>query len=138
MYKETILEESNIDDSDLKQGYLTHLLLDKYFLEDFVLDNIYNTVNEDENIFQKDKIYLDYTIISPYLLHYFDISLEELKDILPKDDPNIKIDKYNETLKDILTIKETEPKYLDPTSFISFIEDTSEKIAKKHLRPSSR
>lgn len=135
---ERFLEETNISNNDLMQGYLTHLLLDKYFLEEYVLENIYDKIDENDNIFEKDKIYLDYTIISPELLEHFDISLEELKDILPNNNPNINIDKYKETIKEIITNKETKTKYLNPNSFISFIEETSERIVKNHLLPSTR
>ena len=86
----------------------------------------------------KMKIYLDYTIISPILLERFDISLEELKDILPLDNPNVNINKYKETIREIINNEETKTKYLQPESFITFIEETSEKIVKNHLRPSTR
>ena len=132
------LEATKMNNSELMQGYLTHLLLDKYFLEEYVLENIYDKIDENENIFEKDKIYLDYTIISPELMKHFDISLDELIALLPTDNPNINIGKYKETIKEIITNEKTSPKYLQPESFITFIEETSDKIIKNHLRPSSR
>jgi len=129
--KEFILN-NKIPNKDIFLGYLTHLLLDTYFLEEFVPNNIYSKINQNENIFTKDKIYKEYTIISPYLLNKYNINIDEIEKCTSNYKNNIKLEKLLETITDIKECKDniSTLTYLNTKDFCSFIDETSTKIAK--------
>ena len=103
-------------------GILTHLLLDKYYLEDYLIR--YPEVD----VFLEKDIYKDYDIYNDRIVKYFDLDIDYLRSVLSE----IKEKKYQEKLlKNIncLSIKEKgNTKYLKE-DFIDFLEDTSIRIA---------
>jgi hypothetical protein len=125
-------EDMELSES-FKLGYLAHLLLDRYFLERYVLVFMKEKLSE-ENIFLSGNIYEDYTVINYRLLKYFGVSHEFIERL-------IDIDKYkavfdiNETkfrhLCGIVrsTITELDPKYINIDEFVDFIGNISVIIA---------
>ena len=78
--------ESNYLD-DLNIGYLTHLYLDKLFLEEYVPNNIKQS--NALNIFKKDLIYNDYSSINYKLLIDFNVDIVKMNSIFDLIDDKI-------------------------------------------------
>lgn len=114
---------------NLYLGYLTHLLLDKYFLEDY----IYNQVNGEE-VFLNRIMYKEYDIINYELLNRFDIDVDYLNKILINYQVPINEKKYNSNIQ-CLNLKELNGnlKYLSVDSFSKFLIEASNNIV-KYLR----
>lgn len=110
--------------NNLALGYLSHLLLDRYFLEDY----IYDVVNGEE-IFLNGKIYEEYDIINYKLLKKFDIDVKCLNEILKNFDVSIDNKKYEENIKSLNNgYCDKKLKYLNLEKFSEFLIDTSNKI----------
>lgn len=112
----------------LKLGFLTHLMLDKLFLDDFVIESIYSKIDKSTNIFEPDKIYTDYTNISNLLLNHYGLNLDDI-DTIMLNSSNIDIKKYKSNTEVIRMCNSGYLKYLDPVSFISFLDSSSDKIS---------
>ena len=68
----------NLDFSkDLNIGYLTHLLLDKHYLSDYLGSLYPNT-----NIFLDGTIYKDYDYLNFLLVDRFELNIDKLENIL--------------------------------------------------------
>lgn len=118
---------NNIDLKDnLSLGYLTHLLLDKYFLEDY----IYEVVNGEE-VFLNRIMYEEYDIINYKILNKFNIDVNYLNKILINYEVPIDNKKYNKNIRclNLGYINETLT-YLDVDNFSSFLIDASNNIVK--------
>ena len=121
---EFFLEKLDLN-NNLQLGYLTHLLLDKYFLEDYI-DKI---INENE-VFYSHIIYKEYDILNSHLLKNFNIDVSKLPLNFSNDSIPINLVKYQNNLKFLKTIKKEEKtKYLDINHFSSFLINSSYKIA---------
>lgn len=121
---EVFLENANLK-NNLTLGYLSHLLLDKYFLEDY----IYDVVNGEE-IFLNGKIYEEYDIINYKLLKKFEIDVEYLSKILKDFNVCVAEEKYIANLKSLNNgYLDKELKYLELENFSNFLIETSNKIA---------
>ena len=127
-----IYEVPNIDyvikNLDLKSkfnlGILTHLLLDKYYLEDYL------TPRFKENVFDNcDIIYQDYDILNQKIVKHFKLNVMKLKKILIDFDSSIDNDKLNFNIKCLDIEKKGETFYLKEKEFIDFLENVSLKIS---------
>lgn len=110
-------------------GYLCHLLLDKYFLEEYIplyIDN-YNKI---DNLFSIDKIYKDYVNLNKILVDYFELDLEYINVIMKNLDCDLNEDKYKLNLDSINyldTSGELDYIYLD--NYILFLKQISIRIS---------
>lgn len=107
-------------------GYLSHLLLDKYFLENY----IYDIVNGEE-VFLSRIMYKEYDIINYGLLEMFNINVDYLNNILKDFSVPIDDEKYNINIKSLNnTDTSNNLTYLNIGSFSKFLIKTSKLIAK--------
>ena len=86
-------------------------------------------MDKSTNIFEPDKIYTDYTNISNLLLKYYGLNLDDIDDIMLNSSTKIDIEKYKSNTDVIRTCNSGYLKYLDPSSFISFLDSSSDKIS---------
>lgn len=105
-------------------GYLTHLLLDKYYLEEYLID-----IKDD--VFKNKAIYKDYDILNKDIVEYFKIDVPYLESILHDFNHNISNDKLEVNLKCLMERLDGTTKYLEKDKFISFLEKTAARIAKE-------
>ena len=125
---EKFIREDNDENKIFKIGFMTHLLLDKLFLEDFVINNIYSNVGKSVNIFESDKIYKDYTNMSKRLLDHYNLTIDEIDELMLKDKKLIDIDKFRDNVDVIKESDSEELKYIDLNSFIEFLNASADKI----------
>lgn len=114
-------------DNELNLGYLCHLLLDRYFLEEYVLENV---CYKDIDPFLSGKMYRDYSSINYKLVKYFDLDLEYINDIMKAIDVSVNMDKFKSNLNNINSkFINDELECLDLSSYISFLKDVAVKIS---------
>lgn len=111
---------------NLELGYFTHLLLDKYFLEEFVLDNV-----KDLKIFENKTIYNEYDKINYSLLKKFDIDSLKLIKILGKISLDVDEEKLDKNIKCLSNKELGETEYLDFDKLSSFLYNISFRISKE-------
>lgn len=122
--------QNNKYNSNIFLGYLTHLLLDKHFLEEYVPSNIKNFNKID--LFSPKMIYNDYTNINVLLVNKYHINLRRVNKILKSNIPfELDKEKYNVNLTSINVAKSDIVNYIDLNSFYSFIDTMVDKIAKE-------
>lgn len=110
---------------NLYLGYLSHLLLDKYFLENY----IYNVVHGEEVFFSRI-MYKEYDIINYEILRRFNINIDYLNSILKDFNIPINEKKYNTNIRSLNnTDTSNNPSYLKIDSFSKFLIETSNIIA---------
>ena len=125
------LQNNNYEETILL-GCLCHLLLDKYFLEEYVPNNIekYDKIN----IFTKDKIYTDYTTMNPLLLKEFNLNLDYLNKLLKSINSKYILNK-EKYLKNVESINSLDTInkliYINFETYIKFLKQVSEKITKE-------
>ena len=122
------IREERIENKLFKIGFLTHLMLDKLFLDDFVINNIYTKIDDCVNIFEKDKIYKDYTNMSKKLLKHYNLNINEIENIILPESKYIDIQKYKNNIDTIKESSSEELKYIDLNNFIDFLDAASQKI----------
>ena len=106
------------DQSNL--GYYVHLLLDKYFLEDFVPNNISNL-----EVFRQRIMYREYDIVNYHLVRVFELDIPYLKSVLTSYEVPVKRNKLNANL-DFLSRKATgETTYLNAQTFEQFLQNVA-------------
>ena len=111
----------NLDlNNDLYVGYLTHLLLDKHYLEDYL-----SVLYPDENIFSDKLIYNDYDYLNYQLVKYFHLDVNSISKILTEFNGDVLIDKLESNIKFLKQKQSGETKYLDFESFSKFLSDIS-------------
>ena len=114
----------NLSDN-LYLGYLSHLLLDKFFLEDY----IYYVVNGEE-VFLNRTMYNEYDIINYELLNVFNIDVGYLNSILKNFNVPIDEKKYSSNIKSLNNkIPCDNLKYLNVDDFSDFLIRASDMIA---------
>ena len=118
---------------DLKLGYLTHLLLDKHYLEDY-LGKIY----PGRNIFLDGKIYMDYDYLSYPLAERFGLDVERLGEILAKYNCKISEEKLKYNIECLKRKKVGVTNYLDFESFARFLLEISKTISKELVNYASK
>ena len=115
-------------DNDLNIGYLVHLLLDKYFLEEYVLKNIKNY--KEINLFSPELLYNDYTNMNYLLIMKFKLDINYLNEVMKDFKVNLNKDKYKLNVDSINNMKVYDTlKYIDFKKFTRFLKDVAIKIA---------
>ena len=110
----------NINNS-MDLGYLSHLLLDKYYFDEYL-------IKYDSTIFNNNNLYYDYDVLNIEIIKYFNLDINYLKQILkefPKDINNEKLLKNIECL-DLNISGNT--KIIDKEEFLCFLENVSKRI----------
>lgn len=117
----------NLDlSNDLNLGYLVHLMLDKYFLEDY-LDSIY----PNQNIYLDNLIYTDYDYLNYDLVKFFELDTRYLSEVLQEFNCNIDKEKLKYNIECLIQYTPGITRYIDYESFITFLKDISEVISKE-------
>lgn len=119
---------NNFSNNYFKVGFLTHLLLDKLFLDEFVINHIYDKIDDKINIFESDKIYLDYTNISKRLLRHYHMNIIDIDKLMLNED--IDISKYIQNT-DVIKLNKhgKKPHYLSINDFTSFLDEAAIRIS---------
>ena len=121
-YFKNTLDLSN----DLYLGYYTHLLLDQYFLEEFVPNNISNF-----DVFSNGIIYQEYTNINYLLVNKYHLDVEYLLTILNDFLVAIRQEKLINNLSCLLETKIKITTYLQFSEFSNFLENAIELISEE-------
>ena len=117
----------NLDFSkDLNIGYLTHLLLDKHYLSDYLGSLYPNT-----NIFLDGTIYKDYDFLNFLLVDRYGLNIDKLENILSQYDCKILEEKLKYNIECLKQKKAGKTKYLNFESFASFLLEVSDTISKE-------
>jgi len=121
--------KSKIDfNNNLELGYLCHLLLDKYFLDEYVVNQIKDYKEIDP--FLSKRIYNDYTKINYKLVKYFGLNVDYINKIMKSIKVPLNSNKFNVNLNCINKKQENGSlECIDLDSYISFLEDISIRIA---------
>ena len=107
-------------------GYYTHLLLDKYFLEEFLPTHI-----KRNDIFETGIIYDDYSAINSRLVEHFELDVDRIKKALRNFQEEVWMEKVEKNISYLEITEKKEPKYLKYEEFALFLEDISKKISKE-------
>ena len=112
--------------NNLDLGYLSHLLLDKYFLEEYIYDEV-----NGEEVFLNKIMYREYDIINYRLLNNFNVDADYLNKILKDYEVPINQEKYNKNIKCLnLGNIDEDLRYLNVDSFSKFLIEASNNIVK--------
>ena len=112
--------------SEISIGYLTHLLLDKHYLEDYIAKKY-----PKKNVFLDGKIYQDYDIINSLLVDKFQLNVPKIEEILKRYDCKIVEEKLKYNIECLKQKKFGYPLYLNFEDFSRFLKDVSETIRKE-------
>ncbi len=115
-------EHFDISDS-IHLGYYTHLLLDQYFMDEFI-----PSITNDLNFFQDKTVYEDYDKSNSILIDYFDLDVEKISSYLVFDDDRIDLKRFNTNLRCLRVTKEGKTKVIPIDRFISFLENSISRI----------
>ena len=125
--------KDNLDFNDNKElAYFTHLLLDFYFLEDYVPEKVKN-----KNAFCDKSIYRDYDILNKKLLKRFDLDKKSIKRILTKTTENIDKKKLLYNLSCLDKNQDGKLKNLDEEDFSLFLINISQKRSEEIIEYAS-
>ena len=114
--------------SDIDIGYITHLLLDKHYLNDYLGSLYPNT-----NVFLDGIIYKDYDYLNYLLINRFELNIDKIENILNQYDCKIKEEKLKYNIEYLKQKKEGKTKYLNYESFTYFLLEVSDTISKELL-----
>ena len=109
---------------DINIGYLTQLMLDKYYL--IYLENKYP-----DNIVFDNGIYIDYDYINYDLVNRFNLDVKYLSKILSNYNCKINEEKLKYNIEYLNQKKIGKTKFLDINEFSSFLYDISNIISKE-------
>lgn len=112
--------------NDLDLGYLTHLLLDKHYLEDY-LKKIY----PNKNIFLDKKVYKDYDVLNHLLVKKFNLDVEYIEKALMKYNCKIKEEKLKYNINCLKNNISGKTYYLNINSFSKFLKEVSKTISEE-------
>lgn len=117
---------------DVNKGYLCHLLLDKYFLEEYIPKTVpdYKKIN----LFSQNMMYNDYTNMNVLLLNKYNLNLTDIIHAMKISLENIDKTKYKENIKSITHQEQGPLKYIKIDDFSKFLEDISIRIAEQIKR----
>lgn len=115
--------------SELDMGYLTHLLLDKHYLEDY-LSNLY----PNKNVFLDGLIYKDYDYLNHLLIKEFRLDIEYIRRVLIKYDCNISKEKLKYNINCLGQNISGETYYLKYNSFSEFLRNISKTISEELVK----
>lgn len=106
-------------------GILCHLLLDKYFFDEY-LPSIF-----DKDIFNSDDskvIYKDYDILNKDIVEYFNLDVDYITKTLSNFEEDIEQDKLELNISCLRKVENGTTYYLDKDDFIKFLDEVSNKI----------
>lgn len=112
--------------NDLDIGYLTHLLLDKHFLEDY-LGKIY----PNRNIFLDGLIYKDYDYLNHLLVKKFKLDTNYIENALMQYDCKINEKKLEYNINCLKNNISEKTYYLNINSFSKFLKEVSKTISEE-------
>jgi len=113
--------------NNLYLGYYVHLLLDKYFLDEFIIKRKLNL-----NAFTTKIMYNDYSLINFKLVKEFNLNIDYLMKILKSDyEVEINQKKLDYNLKCLSNTSIGKTTYLDIEDFSKFLSDISLTISKE-------
>lgn len=118
---------------DINVVYLTHLLLDKHYLIDY-LSNLYPNTD----VFLDGAIYKDYDYLNYLLVSKFGLQTDKLESVLSQYDCKILKEKLEYNLECLKQKKDGKTKYLNFESFAMFLLDISDIISKELLDYASK
>lgn len=107
-------------------GYYVHLLVDKYYLEEFVPTNISNL-----DVFRDKIIYNEYDKINYQIVKEFKLEIDFLKQVLNDFDIEVDERKLAYNLQCLSISQSGDTTYLKVDVFSKFLYDISEKISKE-------
>ncbi len=107
-------------------GYYTHLLLDKYFLEEFIPNNISNL-----NIFIDGTIYQEYSNINYMLVKKYHLDVKYLLAVLSDFSVAINQEKLISNLNCLAKTKIEKTTYLQFDEFSDFLDNVAELISEE-------
>lgn len=113
-------------DNDLYIGYLTHLLLDKHYLIDYI-----KVLYSKTNVFSNGIIYDDYNFLNVLLVDKFELDIDYLVNVLSNYDCKILEKKLKYNIEYLKQRTNGNPRYLDFESFSQFLLDVSNVISKE-------
>lgn len=108
----------------LELGYFTHLLLDKYFLEEYIPYNV-------NNLKTYENIYKEYDAINYRLVKKFNLDVLYLQKILSEINEDIDSEKLTKNLECLSNKEIGETKYLNFEDFSSFLYNIAQKISEE-------
>lgn len=114
-------------DKYLYLGYICHLLLDKYYLEEFIPNNVDNF----KYIFINGTIYTDYSHINYKLVQDYNIDVDKIICILNNEYYFVDNYKRDKNINFLINKECSKEKIINYDMFKNFLKDTSYKIAKK-------
>lgn len=119
--------KNNLDlENPLYLGYYTHLLLDKYFLEDFFSKNIQNL-----EVFNNGIMYNEYGLINYQLVKRFRLDVDYLIGVLNDYEVDIDRDALKKNLKCLSSREIGKTVHLKFVDFAKFLEDISLTISEE-------
>lgn len=107
-------------------GYYTHLLLDYYFMDDFIPG-----ITTNRDIFHDKIIYEDYDKSNQTLIQYFGLDVKELLSILVFDGEEIDSKRLKTNLECLQKSKEGETQVIPIDEFILFLEESASLIVQE-------
>ena len=128
--KKYLIPDTNyyINNKDLSNkknlGYLCHLLLDKYYLEEYLMDI-------EDNVFESDTLYKDYDILNKDIVKYFNLDVPYILDSLNYIEDDIEKSKLETNITCLQKNEVGQTYYLEKDKFIKFLDDISIIIAKE-------
>ena len=122
---EKAINSLDINDS-LYLGYISHLLLDKYYFDEYLL-------KYDRDLFIDNKIYKDYDVINKKIVNYFNIDSDYLKSILKDFPSDINKKRLKNNIKCLELDIDGKTNILAEKDFIKFLEESSERIEKDFI-----
>lgn len=119
-------KKNNKMDKDINKGYLCHLLLDKYFLEEYVIDNVpdYDKVQ----LFSPELMYNDYTNMNALLVKKYKLDIKYINEIMENYEEELDGDKYKLNVDSINYKIVGELQFIDFEKFCSFLEEVADII----------
>ena len=112
--------------SSLDLGYLTHLLLDKYYLEEFIPQYV-----GDLTVFERKVIYHEYDLVNYDLVKRFNLDVDNLEIILSEMKDNINKDKLKLNIDNLKRREVGDTTYLKVDEFSTFLSNISIRISKE-------
>lgn len=110
-------------------GYLTHLLLDKHFLNEYI-----NSLYPNVNLFKNGIIYKDYDLLNESLVNKFNLDINNLEKVLSNYDCNILKEKLKYNIGCLKQKKSGNPTYLNLETFSKFLLNISNVISKELIQ----
>ena len=107
---------------DLYLGYICHLLLDKYYFDEYM-------IKYEGNLFDDTIIYNDYDIINHKIVDYFKLDLDYIVECLNNYSITINNRKLEKNIDCLLANINGKTNILDVDDFINFLDKISNRIA---------